>query len=129
MKRIALLLSTPMLVIAPSASPAAEYRQETASRSSQEREQVQRSMEERLRKAGRELDQLKAKVAAAAERTQREVKEQLAEADQRERAASRQLKKLRKESEKGWKKLSAEVSESVADLERACQKVKSHFKE
>ena len=131
MKRIALLLATSILVVVgPSTSRATdESRQATASVSSRDREQYERSMEERLRKLGRELDELRAKVAAAAERTGKEAKEQLAEAEQKEKAASRQLEKLRKESAKGWKKLSTEVNESVADLERACQKVKSHFKE
>ncbi len=130
MKRIALILATPLLVVGQSASRATDKSpQATASVSSRDREQYERSMEERLRKVGRELDELKAKAGAAAERTEKEVKQQLAEAEQKEKAASRQLEKLRKESEKGWKKLSTEVNESVADLEKACAKVKSHFKE
>jgi flagellar hook-basal body complex protein FliE len=86
-------------------------------------------MEERLRKVGQELDELRAKVAAAAERTEKELKQQLAEAEQKQKAASRQLEKPRKESAERWKKLATEMNDAAADLEKACERARSRFKE
>ncbi len=130
MKRIALLLATPMFVIiSPLPSYAADKPSQTTARdTSRDREQYERSMEERLKKVGKELDELKAKVAAAAERTEEEMKQSLAEAEQKQKMASGKLEELRKESAKRWKKLSAEMNQAVEDLEKACERARSRFK-
>ncbi|HEY7724145.1 MAG TPA: hypothetical protein VH880_02335 [Anaeromyxobacteraceae bacterium] len=131
MKRIALLLAAPMLAaIAPSSSPAAGEPREPAARdSSRDREQYERTMEERLRKLGQELDELRAQVAAAAERAGKELEQELRRAEEKHEGASRQLEKLRKESAKRWKKLAGEVNDSLSDLEKACERARSRVKE
>jgi vacuolar-type H+-ATPase subunit I/STV1 len=101
----------------------------TAPAVSQQREQYEKTMEERLAKLGKQLDDLKAKAATMTEGARKEIKKQLAEAEKQRKTASRKLEALRKKSVAQWKKYSTEMDEAWGEFEKAYEKAKSHFKE
>jgi F0F1-type ATP synthase membrane subunit b/b' len=96
---------------------------------SQQREQYEKTMEERLAKLGKQLDELKAKAATMTEAARKEVNQQLAEAEKKQMAASRKLEAMRKKSAAQWKKFSTEMDEAWGEFEKAYEKAKAHFKE
>ncbi len=110
-------------------SAVAEERKATAVEISQQKKQYEKSMEERLRKLGKQLDELKSKAATMAERMKKDTKEDLNAAEEKRKIASQKLDELRNETEKKWKKFSKKMNEAVYDFEKAYEKAKSHFKE
>ncbi len=120
-----LLIVSGLLVL----SAVAEERQATAVEKSQQKEQYEKSMEERLRKLGKQLDELKSKAATMAERMKKDTKEDLNAAEKKRKIASQKLEQMRNETEEKWKKFSKKMNEAVYDFEKAYKKAKSHFKE
>ncbi len=130
MKRILSCLAALFFIsISPLSAYAVEKQQVTTPATSQHREQYEKSMEERLGKLGRQLDELKAKAAAMTAETRKEVDHQLAEADKKRKAASHELEELQKKSEKEWKKFTTKMNEAADELEKAYERAKSSFKE
>ncbi len=131
MKQFTFFLAAMFLIAAgPLQSYAAEKEhQPAAPQTSRQKEQYEKSMEERLKKLGRQLDELRAKAAAMTEQARKDVNSYLAEAEKKQKAASRKLDKLRKESVKKWKKFTSEMDAAMDDFERAYEKAKSRFKE
>ncbi|MGE5172394.1 MAG: hypothetical protein ACM3MD_01040 [Betaproteobacteria bacterium] len=131
MKQFTFFLAA-ILIIAtyPLRSYAAEREHPTAAPdTSQQKEQYEKNMEERLKKLGRQLDELKAKAAYMTEQARKDINSYMAEAEKKQKAASRKLDEIRKESVKKWKKFTAEMDAAMDDFERAYEKAKSRFKE
>lgn len=131
MKRIMAYLTALLFIsISPLLTYAVEKQQQaTTPATSQHREQYEKTMEERLGKLGKQLDELRAKAAAMTEQARKDLDRQLAEAEKKQKAASRKLEEIRKTSEKEWKKFTAEMNEAADELEKAYEKAKSGFKE
>ena len=131
MKRIMSCLTALFFIsISPLLSYGVEKQQQaTTLATSQHKEQYEKTMEERLGKLGKQLDELKAKAAAMTEQARKEVNHQLAEAEKKQKTASRKLEEIRKKSEKEWKKFTTGMNEAADELEKAYEKAKSHFKE
>jgi uncharacterized phage infection (PIP) family protein YhgE len=108
---------------------AAVTQQASAPDTLQQKAQYEKSMEERLRKIGRQLDELKTKAAVMTEQARKNMSKQVAEAEKKQKAASAKLEKMRKVSVKKWKKFSAELDAAADDFEQAYERAKSHFKE
>ena len=133
MKRIMYCLLTLFFItISPLLSYGAEMQQQqqaTAPTTSPHKEQYEKTMEERLRDLGKQLDELKVKVAEITEQTRKDVNHQLTEADKKEKAASHELDELQKKSEKEWKKFTTEMNKAADDLKKAFEHAKSRVKE
>lgn len=106
-----------------------KQQQATTPEPAQHKEQYEKTMEERLRKVGKQLDELKARAATMTEQARKDTKHQLADADKKRKAASRKLEEMRKKSEKEWNKFTAELDKAADDMEKAFEKAKARFKE
>jgi archaellum component FlaC len=93
-----------------------------------QKEQYEKSMEERLGKIGKELDELKTKAADMTEEARKEMSQQIEEVEMKQKLASRKLGEMRKESQKEWKKVADEMNAAMNELEAAYEKMKSHMK-
>jgi len=131
MKRIMSCLTALFFIaISPLLSYGVEKQQQAPTPATpQHKEQYEKTMEERLGKLGKQLDELKAKAAAMTEQARKDMNRQLAEADKKRKIASRKLEELRKKSEKEWNKFTAELDEAANDLEKAYEKAKAYFTE
>ncbi len=111
MKRIKLFIALMLLLVAvPLFALAAEQTPVTkAPEPVQQKEQYEKSIEERLRKIGKELDELKAKAAEMTEEARKEMNQQIEEIEMKEKLASLKLEEMRKESQKDWKKVADEM--------------------
>jgi len=103
--------------------------QTTTPAASPHREQYEKTMEERLGKLGKELDELKARAAAKTEQARKEMNRQLADAEKKHKTASRKLEEIRKKSEAEWKKFIAGMNEAADAMDKAYEKAKAEFKE
>jgi archaellum component FlaC len=130
MKRIKLFIALMLLLAAvPLFALAAEQTPVTkAPEPVRQKEQYEKSMEERLRKIGKELDGLKAKAAEMTEEARKEMNQQIEEIEMKEKLASRKLEEIRKESQKEWEKVADEMNAAMNELEAAYEKTKSHMK-
>ena len=131
MKRILMSLAA-LFLINFSPLPAFAVEQErpaTAPTTTQQREQYEKSIEERLGRLGQQLDELKAKAAGKTEQAREEMKQFLVEAEKKQEAASRKLEEMRKASKNKWQKFSSDMNKAADDFEQAYEKAKSRFKE
>lgn len=130
MKRINLFIALMLLLTAvPLSALAAEQKPGTkAPEPAQQKEQYEKSMEERLGKIGKELDELKTKAADMTEEARKEVNQHIEEVEMKQKLASRKLEEIRKESQKEWKKVAGEMNAAMNELEAAYEKMKSHMK-
>ncbi len=129
-KRIAFCLTAVLLI---AVNPLSLYggekeQQKTAPEAFQHKEQYESSMEERLRRLGKQLDELRAKAVTMSEEARNKMNHYLAEAEKKQRAAMRKLEEIQKKSEKEWKKLSADMDKAADEFEKAYERAKSHFK-
>jgi hypothetical protein len=131
MKLTMLVLTvTLFIVVVPIASHSAENeRAASAQQPSQEKATYERTMEERLAKLGRQMDEMKAKVAGMSKQARNDMKRYLADAEKKQKAASRKLRDIRKESGEKWKKFTAEMDAAADDFAKAYERAKSHFKD
>jgi biopolymer transport protein ExbB/TolQ len=131
MKRILLLLTVLFLiVISPVLSSAAETAQQSKTADpAQQKEEYEKSMEERLRILGKQLDELKAKAAARTEEARKDLNRYIKDADKKEEAASRKLEETRKASVKMWKKFVSDMDAAADDFETAYKRAEQRFKE
>jgi small-conductance mechanosensitive channel len=131
MKRIMYFLAALLLNLSVmhSSSAAEEGQQTTAPATPQRKEQFEKSMEDRIRTLGEQLDELKAKAATMTEQVKKDMKADLNAAEKKRKIASQKMAQMRTKTESKWKKFSKEMNEAVNDFERAYEKAKSHFKE
>jgi hypothetical protein len=108
---------------------AGEAKGTTSPEASQQKEQYEKGMEERLKKLGRELDELNAKAAAMTEQAKTDINRRIAEAKTKQKAASAKLEEMRKKSVKKWKKFVSETDAAMDEFEKAYERAKAHFKE
>lgn len=104
----------------------AQERQATAPAASQQKEQYEKGMEERLGRLGKELDELKTKADVKA---RDEMSQLLKEAEKKQDAASRKLEEMRRASEEKWRKFSSDMNKAADDFEQAFDRAKSRFKD
>ncbi len=130
--KLAMLILTMTLFIVP--GPFVSYSAEneraaSAQQLSQEKEKYERTMEERLSKLDKQLDEMKAKAAVMTEQARKDMKRYLADAEKKQKTASRKLQEIRKESGEKWKKFAAEMDAAADDFAKAYERAKSHFKD
>jgi DNA anti-recombination protein RmuC len=101
----------------------------TSQEGAQQKEQYEKSMEERLKKLGRELDELNAKAASMTEQVKKDINRGIAEARAKQKAASAKLEEMRKKSVKRWKKFVSETDAAMDEFEKAYERAKAHYKE
>jgi flagellar hook-basal body complex protein FliE len=130
-RMLLLTLATALFIsFSPSATWAAAPEQQAATpNESQEKKHYEKSMQERLGKLGKQLDELKAKAAAMTEQARKDINQDLAAVEKKRESASRKLEATRKESAATWKKFSAELDQAADDFENAYKKAKERFKE
>lgn len=73
----------------------------------QQKEQYEKSMEERLRKIGKELDELKTKAADMTKEARKEVNRHIEEVEMKQKLASRKLEEMRKNRKRNGTRLPA----------------------
>jgi len=130
MKRIMPLLITLFFVaISPMLSYGAEKQESATSATSENRERYQNSMEERLKRIGKQLDELQVEAGQVAEKANKEINHQLKEANKKGEAASHELEEMRKKSNEEWKKFVDGMNKAADDFEKAYENAKSRFKE
>jgi len=131
MKRISSLFALMLFLAAvPLSAPATEKASGTkAPQTAQQKEQYEKSMEERLRKIGKDLDELKAEAADLTEEARKEMNRYIEDAEKKQKAASRRLEEMRKESEKKWKEFTDEMNALMDELEKTYEKAKKHLKQ
>jgi ATP-dependent Lon protease len=123
---IALML---LLAAAPLSALTTEKTPDTKTpETAQRKEQYEKSMEERLRKICRELDELKGKAANMTEEARKEMNRYLEDAEKKQKAAFRKLEEMRRESQKEWKEFIGEMNAAMDEFEKAYKKAKSHLK-
>lgn len=131
MKRILFLLTALLLITAgPSIARASgEGDQKTAPEATQKKEQYEKSMEERLKNLGKQLDELNAKAAQRTEEARKELDQYLKDAEKKQQAASRKLEEMRKASAAKWRKFTSDMNKAADEFEKAYERAKQNFKE
>lgn len=131
MKRILFLLTALLLIAAgPSISRASgEGEQKNAPEASQKKEQYEKSMEERLKNLGKQLDELNAKAAQRTEEVKKELGQYLKDAEKKQQAASQKLEEVKKASAEKWRKFTSDMNKAADEFEKAFERAKKNFKE
>lgn len=83
-----------------------------------QKEQSQESLEEKFRKLGRELDELRAKIGPLAEEAGKEMERYKGEALKKGRQAEDRLEELRGVIEDKWNELSEAMNAAIREFER-----------
>ncbi len=127
MKRAILSLAVLFFMgIIPGAPFAGEpERPENGPTATQPREQYEKSMEERLGRIGRQLDELKAKAAGKTEQAREEMKQLVADAEKKREAASRKLEEMRRETKNKWRRFVSDMNRAADDFEQAFERARS----
>jgi len=131
MKNVSLMIAVLLLFsAAPWKSFAAEGAPGAASsEAAQQKAQYEKSMQKRLNKLGKELDELGARAAAMTEQAKEDVNRGIAEAKTKQKNASAKLEEMQKKSVKKWKKFVSETDAAMDEFEKAYERAKAHFKE
>jgi predicted secreted protein len=129
MKRKAISMTVLLFfLLNPLSLIAAENEQQTtAPKTAQEKEQYEKGMQERLRKLGKQLDELKAKSTAKSAQAGEKMKGYLTDAEEKQKAAAQKLEEMKYASKDKWKKFSSEINKATKDFERAYERAKSRF--
>lgn len=130
MKKLSLVIVVLLVLTAAPGRPyaAGEAKSATAPEATQQKEQYEKGMEERLKKLGRQLDELNAKAADMTAQAKMDIDRGIAEARTKQKAASAKLEEMRKRSEKKWKKFTSETDAAMDEFEKAYERAKAHFK-
>ena len=124
------LMTLFFIAISPLLLYGAETQQQAAAPGTQQtREQYENSMEDRLKKIGKQLDELQAEAGRMAEQANKDLNHQLKKANKEGKAAEREFEELRKKSNEEWKKFTTDMNKAADDFEKAYEKAKSRFKE
>ena len=130
MKKILFVIAIMVSVAAfPVPSTAAEKAVSVTAQDRAQKEQYEKSMEERLRKLGKDLDDLKARAATMTKQATKEMNRHIAEAEKKQKAAIHKLEEMKKESQKKWDKFTDEMNAAADEFEKAYEKAKSQFKQ
>ncbi len=132
MKNVIVIVPVLLFLVAASGTAGAATGKETGTaptEASQQKARYEKSMEERFKKLGRDLDELAAKASAMTEQAKQEINRGIAEARTKQKAASIKLEEMRRKSVKKWKKFAAETDAAMDEFEKAFERAKAHFKE
>ncbi len=116
-------------VLSPFSGTQAEQAADPAAQEEQKKEQYEKSMEERFRKLGKSLDELKSRAGTIAEQTRKDMDRHLAEAEKKRKIAARKIEDMKTESRKKWSKFTDELNAAMDEFEKAYERAKAHFKE
>jgi uncharacterized protein YpuA (DUF1002 family) len=130
MKNVLMMIAVLLLLSAGpgNVSAAGDAKGAASVEASQQKKQYEKGMEERLKKLGRDLDELNARAATMTEQAKIDINRGIAEARTKQKAASTKLEEMRKRSEKKWKKFIAETDAAMDEFEKAYERAKAHFK-
>ncbi len=112
----------------PAFSPAADAGATAANHGSAQNDQYERSMEERFRKLGKNLDELQAQARALAEQARREAERSLADAEQKRKEAGRKLDEMRTEGKKRWDTFTNEMNVVMDEFEKAYERARERVR-
>jgi F0F1-type ATP synthase membrane subunit b/b' len=124
-----LLMSFSLFVVSPPSSRASDQAQQTAAEPSRQKEEYEKSMQERLGNIGKRLDELRAKADAGAEDARKELKQLVNDAEKKREAASRKFEEVRKASSEKWKKFTSDMNKAADDFEKAYERARQRLKE
>ncbi len=128
MKRFLLMITVLFFTLCPLSAQPAE-KSAISGTEIRQREQYERSMEERFRKLGRELDELKVKAATMTRHARKEINRSLADAEKKRTEVSRKLDERKAEGKKKWDTFVNEMNAAMEEFEKAFERAKSHFRE
>lgn len=83
-----------------------------------DRSEKSESMEERFRKLGKELDELKAKIGPMVKEAEKEMEQYKGEARKKQKEAAARLEELQRLVEKKWQEFSAEMNDAIAEFRK-----------
>jgi len=131
MKRILFLLAALLLItVSPLISRASDHVQQTAAaETSQQKEEYEKSMEERLGDIGKRLDELRAKANARTEEARKELNQYMKDAEKKQAAARRKFEETRKATNEKWEKFTSDMNKAADDFEKAYERAKQRFQE
>jgi F0F1-type ATP synthase membrane subunit b/b' len=130
MNRILFLLMALLLIaFSPPFSLASDQTQQAAAPDTQQKEQYEKSMEERLGNIGKQLDELREKANARTEEARKELNQYMKDAQKKHEAAARKLEEVRKATNETWKKFTSDMNKAADDFEQAYEKARKRFKE
>ncbi len=117
-KNLILIVMLCMTMGFPALGIAANAPSTSSGQDVQRKERSEKSLEERFRTLGRELDELKAKIGPAAEEARRETEQYKGKAQKKQKEAAARLEELRTAMKKKWKEISDEMNAAIADFEK-----------
>ncbi len=95
----------------------------------QEKKKYEDTMEERLSKLGKKLDEINAKAAFMTEQAREELNQYLDDAKKKQKTALRKLREIRRESTEKWKQFTSQMDAAADSFSKAYEKAKSRAKE
>jgi hypothetical protein len=119
---IAGIYAAPVRAEEKSAAPAAAVEPE-------QKQQYEKTMQERLRNVGKQLDELKAKAGTKAEKARDEINQYFSDADKKGEKAAHELESLRKATNEKWEQVKPTLNKAVDDFEKAIDKAKAKLRE
>lgn len=128
MKKILLTISVLFFIALFPMSSQAALKSANSGTDTQQREQYEKSMEERFKKLGKEMDELKARAATMTKQAGKEMDRCIADAEKKRREVSRRLDEMKAESRKKRDKFMNEMNAAMEEFEKAFERAKSHFK-
>jgi hypothetical protein len=94
----------------------------------EDKETYKSQMDEKLKRFGGKLDELKARTGEVKEDARKEFKEQIVKLEKKHKSAKTKLEELKRTGEKQWKQVKSEVTLAAKDLEDSYNKVIERFK-
>ena len=95
----------------------------------QEKKKYEDTMEERLSRLGKKLDEINSKAAFMTEQARKELNQYLDVAKKKQRTALRKLREIRAESIEKWKQFTSQMDAAADNFSKAYENAKSHVKE
>lgn len=95
----------------------------------EQKQKYEKTMQERLRNVGKQLDELKAKAGTKADKAREEINQYFSEADKKGEAAANELQSLRKATNEKWEQVKPTLNKAVDDFEKAIEKAKAKLRE
>ncbi|HYA87906.1 MAG TPA: hypothetical protein VEI57_12670 [Nitrospirota bacterium] len=118
------------ITAAPAVSHSAENDRTASKRQLlQEKGKYEHTMEERLAKLGKQLDEINDKATVMTAHARKDMNQYLDDAKKKQKMALRKLQEIQKESAETWKKFVSEMDAAADSLSKAYEKAKAHLKE
>lgn len=114
-------------VLLPLPSPAQKAAAPGTARA--QRDQHEKSLEERFRKLGKALDELHAKAERMTKEARKEIDRYLADAEKKRKEVARKFERMKTEGKKRRDKLIDEMNKAVEEFEKAFERAKARFQQ